>query len=401
MKVHVEKLDNLGQGITHINDKVVFIKNALPGETVNIQIVSDKKKYQKAVVREYIELSKDRKENNCPFSELCGGCSLGHLNYEKSLIYKTEKLKEIIYKNTNQEVDPIIIKSDKEYNYRNKITLKIKDYKWGYYNLESHNFVPINKCLLARESINKIIEKQNLFHIKSGEIIIRTNNINEILITIKTDEEYNIDYEKLINLNVIGIVINDEIKYRNNYFYHTINNIKYKISYNSFFQINDYICSEIFNILNTLDLKDTLLDLYCGVGTLGLSIANNVKCIYGIEIIDNAIKDAKLNAKLNNINNTKYFSGKVEDNIQYINDKIDAIIVDPPRKGLNNVNEIIEFESKKLVYISCDPITLGRDLKELIKFYDIKKVYALDMFPQTYHVESMILLNRKDDKNDK
>ena len=394
MEVKIEKLDNLGQGIAHINEKVCFIKNALPEEIVDIEIISDKKKYQKAEVRKYIEISKDRKDNICPYSKNCGGCSLGHLKYEKSLEYKNEKLKEIIYKSTKQKYEPTMIKCNQEYNYRNKITLKIVDYKWGYYNLESHNFVPINKCLLAHNSINKIVENQEVFHIKSGEIIMRTNDINEILIAIKTDEAYSIDFEKINNLNIVGIVVNDKTIYGNSYFYHSINNIKYKISYNSFFQVNDYICGKIFNILNEIDLGKTLLDLYCGVGTLGLSVAKKLTKIYGIEIINNAIVDAKLNAEINNIKNTKYLVGKVENNIKNINDKIDTIILDPPRKGLSNIEEIIDFKAKNLIYISCDPVTLGRDLKVLTNYYDIKKVYALDMFPQTYHVESLIILNK-------
>lgn len=395
MKVKVEKLDNLGQGIAHINDKVCFIKNALPDEVVDIKIISDRKNYQKAQIKELIEPSQNRKTNICPFSDLCGGCSLGHLKHEKSLEYKCHKLKEIILKSTHQEFEPTIIKSDKEYNYRNKITLKIVDSKWGYYNSESHNFVNINKCLLAKECINKVIEKQNLFNISSGEIVLRANNLDEILICIKTNEEYQIRYDELNNLNIVGIVINDEIKIGKNYFYHTINNLKYKITYNSFFQINDYICSEIFKILNNLNLGISVLDLYCGVGSLSLSIANKVNKIYGIEIIENAIHDANINVNLNNINNTKYLVGKVEDNIKFINDKIDTIIVDPPRKGLSNIEEITNFKAQNLVYISCDPVTLGRDLKELTKFYEIKKVYALDMFPNTYHVESLIILNKK------
>ena len=394
MEVKIEKFDHLGNGIGKIDEKVCFIKNALPEEIVDIEIISDKKKYQKAEVRKYIEISKDRKDNICPYSKNCGGCSLGHLKYEKSLEYKNEKLKEIIYKSTKQKYEPTKIKSNQEYNYRNKITLKIVDYKWGYYNLESHNFVPINKCLLAHNSINKIVENQEVFHIKSGEIIMRTNDINEILIAIKTDEAYSIDFEKINNLNIVGIVVNDKTIYGNSYFYHSINNIKYKISYNSFFQVNDYICGKIFNILNEIDLGKTLLDLYCGVGTLGLSVAKKLTKIYGIEIINNAIVDAKLNAEINNIKNTKYLVGKVENNIKNINDKIDTIILDPPRKGLSNIEEIIDFKAKNLIYISCDPVTLGRDLKVLTNYYDIKKVYALDMFPQTYHVESLIILNK-------
>lgn len=395
MEVKINKLDNLGQGIAYINDKVCFIKNALPGEIVDIEIKSDKKKYQKAEIKKINKKNEYRKENICPYHNLCGGCTLGHLSYEKALEYKTNKLKEIILKNTNLNINPIMIKNNKEYHYRNKITLKIKDYEWGYYNSESHNFVAINKCLLAKNSINKIVENQHVFHIKTGEIIIRSNNLNEILISIKTDETYEIELDKINNLNIIGIIVNDKVIKGKNHFYHSINNIKYKISYNSFFQVNDYICSQIFNILNNMNLGHTILDLYCGVGSLGLSVSNKVKKIYGIEIIENAIIDAKHNANLNNIKNAKYYVGKVENNINKINDEIDAIIVDPPRKGLNNLDEIINIDAKNVIYISCDPITLGRDLNVLKDYYDIKEAYALDMFPNTYHVESMVLLMKK------
>jgi len=392
MKVVVEKLDNLGQGITHINDKVVFIKNGLPKEEVDIKIVADKKKYQKAEVIKIISKSNERQDNICPYHKNCGGCNLGHLKNESALKYKSEKLKEIILKNTNKLVEPIIIKSDKQYNYRNKITLKIENYNWGYYSLESHNFIPINKCLLAKDAINNIIENQHLFKIKNGEIVIRCNDKNEILLHLMTQDKHNINVNDINKLNIIGVVINDKLIYGQNYFYHEINSIKYKISYNSFFQINDYICSQIFNILNEQNLGENLLDLYCGVGTLGLSVAKNIKKLYGIEIIENAIIDAKVNAKENNINNVTYFVGKVEDNINNIKDKIDTIIVDPPRKGLNNVEEILKFNANNIIYISCDPITLGRDLKLLTQYYNIEKSYMLDMFPNTYHNESLIIL---------
>jgi len=395
MKVEIEKLDNLGQGIAHINDKVVFIKNGLPNEKVDIEIIDDKKKYQKAKINKIIKKSNERQDNICPYHKNCGGCNLGHLNYENALKYKSEKLKEIILKNTNVLVNPIIIKSDKQYNYRNKITLKIEDYKWGYYNLESHNFIPINKCLLAKNAINNIIEHQHLFEIKNGEIVIRCNDKNEILLHIKTQESINVRFNDLDNLNINGIVVNDKVIFGQNYFYHEINNIKYKVSYNSFFQINDYICSRIFNILNEQNLGENLLDLYCGVGTLGLSVCNNIKRLYGIESIENAIIDAKLNAKENNIKNATYFVGKVEDNVKNIKDNIDTIIVDPPRKGLNNIEEILKFNSKNIIYISCDPVTLGRDLKMLTKFYNIEKTYMLDMFPNTYHNESLVILKQK------
>lgn len=395
MKVSVEKLDNLGKGIAYIDDKICFIDNALPNEFVEVEITKDNKKYKKGKCKKVLKLSPMRKENVCPYHEMCGGCSLGHVKYDDAINYKKNKLKEIIYKNTSLDVEPIIIKSNLEYNYRNKITLKIENFKWGYYNSESHEFVPIKKCILAKDAINKIVENNKVFNIKNGEIVIRCNNLNEILISIKTGENYKIDLDKIKDLSIVGIVVNDKTLYGKNYFYHVINNIKYKVSYNSFFQINDYISSWIFNILNSIDLGKTVLDLYCGVGTLGLSISKKINKLYGIEIIENAIIDARFNAEINNIKNAKYFVGKVENNLSNIKDNIDTIIVDPPRKGLNNIEEILEFNSKRIIYISCDPITLGRDLKELIKNYNIISCYALDMFPNTYHIESMIIMEKK------
>ena len=395
MKVSIEKLDNLGKGIAYIDDKICFVENALPNEMVDVEITKENKKIKKAKCKKILKVSEMRKENICLYHETCGGCSLGHVKYENALTYKKNKLKEIILKNTNIDIEPTIIKSDKEYNYRNKITLKIENHKWGYYNSESHEFIPIKKCLLAKDAINKIVENYKLFNIKSGEITIRCNNKDEILINIETLENYNIDFENLKDLNIVGIVVNNKTIIGDNYFYHKINNIKYKVSYNSFFQINDYICSKIFDILNNINLGKTLLDLYCGVGSLGLSVSNKINKLYGIEIIENAIIDARLNAEINNIKNAKYFVGKVENNLTNINDNIDTIIVDPPRKGLSNIEEILKFNSKKIIYISCDPITLGRDLKELTNFYEIEDAYALDMFPNTYHVESMIILNKK------
>ena len=386
MEVVIEKLDHLGKGITRVDNKVCFIDGVLPNEFVDIDIIDDKKNYMIGKCNKIIKKSPDRIESKCPFLNECGGCSLGHLDYDKSIDYKSNKLKNIIYKSINETINPIVIKSNNIYNYRNKITLKINNYEWGYYNTNSHVFVPINKCLLAKEPINNIIANKNIISIKDGAIVIRCNNKNEILISIKTNDKYEIDFTKLEELNIIGIVVNDKCIFGNSFFYHKIGSINYKISYNSFFQINDYILNEVFNILDKEELGECILDLYCGVGTLGLSQHNNIKSIYGIEVIDNAIIDAKENAKNNNINNALFYTGKVEDCINNIKDKVDTIIVDPPRKGLSNIDEILNINTNKLVYMSCDPVTLGRDLKELTKHYNIKKTYMLDMFPQTYHV---------------
>ncbi len=394
MKVKVEKLDNFGNGIAHIDNKVCFIKSALPDELAEINIKEEKKKYINAEIKEILTPSKSRIKSECPYSKACGGCSLGHIKYEEALLYKKEKVTNILKRNLNCKINPQVIASNKQYYYRNKITLKINNYKWGYYNSESHDFVPIKKCLLAKKSINDIIENQEIFKIKNGEIVLRTNDKNEILISIKTSDNYNINYD-LLQENVVGIVVNNKVIKGNNYFYHNINNRTYKISYDSFFQINDYICSQIFDILNSQNLGSNVLDLYCGVGSLGLAISDSVKKIYGIELIENAVKDAKLNAENNDINNAIYLVGEVEKNLQKIKEHIDTIILDPPRKGLANIDEIMDINADNIIYISCDPVTLGRDLEKICLKYTINEIYVLDMFPETYHVETICIMKRK------
>ena len=175
-----------------------------------------------------------------------------------------------------------------------------------------------------------------------------------------------------------------------------IDDMKFKVSFNSFFQINNYIAGFIFNILrNNLSGKN-LLDLYCGVGTLGLSLSNQFKNIYGIEKVDNAIIDAKENAKNNGVNNAHYYAGDTSKLLRKLNMKFDTVIVDPPRSGLNDETrkQVMDIRAKTLCYISCDIMTLARDLNILKEHYNISKIYALDMFPNTYHVECVCILNR-------
>ena len=231
-------------------------------------------------------------------------------------------------------------------------------------------------------------------NIRNGSITIRCNYNNELLLIVECDkfEFFNDPPE-----NVIGVIVNDKVVYGNNYFFDYIGEYKFKVSYNSFFQINNYIANEIFKILKNNIEGDTLLDLYCGSGVMGISLKDNVNKIIGIEINSNTIKDANDNAIINKVDNYKYYVGDTSDILNNINDNIDVIIVDPPRSGLNNktLNDILSIMPKQIGYISCDPITLARDINILKENYNIKRVYALDMFPNTYHVETIMILERK------
>lgn len=394
----IEKLDNHGRGICYINNKITFIENALPNEEVEIKITKENKKYNEGIVTKYIKKSSKRIEPKCPYFEECGGCNLLNTTYEETIKYKKDKLESIMskYAKINKNID--IIESQNTLNYRNKITLKVINNKYGYYVSNTHKLVPINNCLLAEQPIKEFIKDINKLNIKNGEVIIRSNYNEELLIVINTKDKINPDIEYLKeNHKIVGFIVNNEIINGDNKFIEIINNKMFQVSYDSFFQINRYICGKLFELINdNIKEGETILDLYCGVGTLGLN-ANKAKKIYGIEIIPNAIINAITNAKINKQNNAYYMVGNTSKCIDKINDKIDTIIIDPPRSGLDEItrNTIIDMKPNKILYISCDPMTLARDLNILKEYYNINLIKGLDMFPYTYHIETICIMERR------
>ena len=399
IEVTIEKLDNYGRGIAYYNNKIVFIYNALPQEIVSIEIIKEAKKYYEAIVTNYISTSPDRKDPICPYYNKCGGCNLLQLDYDKTLEFKKEKLSQVLYKYANISYNPEIIPSKNIFNYRNKITLKVKDNKYGYYEDNTHKLIEIDNCYLAEPSINNFIKDIKYLNIKNGELVIRSNYNNELLISItsKTEIKPNIDYLKRKH-KIVGIVLNNKTIYGESSFIEIINHLFFNISYDSFFQINRDICTKLFKLIRE-NVKDdeVILDLYCGVGTLGINIADKIKRGYGIEIVKNAVLNAITNSKINKRNNIEYMLGDVSKCLPKIKDNIDTIIVDPPRAGLDNITKqtIISFKPNKIIYISCDPITLSRDLKELLPHYELKLIKGLDMFPYTHHIESFVILERR------
>ena len=394
-QVTINKLDNKGRGIGYTSGKIVFVKNALLGEVVTLKNIKEHKKYITADIRNIVKKSELRNIPKCPYYDSCGGCNLMHVGIDYQEEYKEEKVKEILKKYANIKENVKFIKNNKELYYRNKVTLKVKNGEFGYYNDETHNFINVNNCLLVNNKINEFI-KSNVIKINNGELVIRVNYQDELLISIKSEENISI-LNDINKYNVVGVVLNDKIIYGTSFFYDYIGDFKFKVSYNSFFQVNNYMASNIFMILKSNLKGKNLLDLYCGVGTLGLSLKDNFESIYGIEKIENAIIDAKENALINNCHNAHFYAGDTYEVLKDINVSFDTIIVDPPRSGLNEEtrNLIIKLKPDKLCYVSCDPFTLARDLNILNEFYDVEKINALDMFPNTYHVECVCILERK------
>ena len=396
MQVLIDKFDDFGQGITFVDDVITFVPNTIPGDIVDIKIVKKKKKYNVGKVINYIKLSKDRIDYKCPYFNKCGGCVLQSISYDATINFKLNKVINLFNK-YNLDIKPEIVKNPSDYNYRNKIKLMVIDGKIGYFETNSHTLVEINECIIASKAINKIIPLLKNFNIINGNIVIRCNLNDEILIIIESNDKLNIDIDVLKEkIKLVGIVVNNKTIYGDNFLIECINDIYYKISYDSFFQINPYVASKLFNIVKeNIDKTDIVLDLFCGVGTLSLNTALNANEVIGVEIVPNAVLNAIYNAKINKINNTKFILNDAQDAVGKINKKFDKIIIDPPRSGLTKktIDTILTIMPKKIIYVSCDPNTLIRDILLLKDKYFIEKSYILDMFSYSYHVECICILN--------
>lgn len=392
MQVHIDRMDHFGNGIGNINGKIIFVKGALTGETVDVTITKDKKSFMEGTINTIIYKSSKRVEPFCKYFGVCGGCSLCHLNYENTLEYKKERVKNILSKFDIPKIN--VIRNENDLYYRNKIELKIVDGKLGFYEKNTHNLIEIKECKVTKKSINKSFEFVKNMTLENANVTIRANYNDEVLIIIDSKEKPVIlnpeDYK------IVGIVLNDKCIYGQDNFMEKINNLFFTVSYNSFFQVNNYINLELFNLIKENIVGKTVLDLYSGVGTLSIVASKVVDKVYSIEVIPNAVKNALINAKINKCDNINFILGKVEDKIGFINDKIDTIIVDPARAGLDKktIEVINNICPQRIIYVSCDTQSLANNLVDLAN-YEIKKFYILDMFSYTYHIECFCILDRK------
>ena len=392
MQVHIDRMDHFGNGIGNINGKIIFVKGALTGETVDVTITKDKKSFMEGTINTIIYKSSKRVEPFCNYFGVCGGCSLCHLNYENTLEYKKDRVKNILSKFDIPKIN--VIRNENDLYYRNKIELKIVDGKLGFYEKNTNNLIEIKECKVTKKSINKSFEFVKNMKLENANVTIRANYNDEVLIIIDSKEKPVIlnpeDYK------IVGIVLNDKCIYGQDNFMEMINNLFFTVSYNSFFQVNNYINLELFNLIKENIVGKTVLDLYSGVGTLSIVASKVVDKVYSIEVIPNAVKNALINAKINKCDNINFILGKVEDKIGFINDKIDTIIVDPARAGLDKktIEVINNICPQRIIYVSCDTQSLANNLLDLAN-YEIKKFYILDMFSYTYHIECFCILDRK------
>lgn len=395
----IEKLDYYGRGISRSSGKVYFIENALKDEDVSITLLKEKKKYCEAKLKEISNISKDRTEAKCKYYNVCGGCQLMHIKEEKQEEFKKEKVEEILRKflNYNKDVNDIVF--SKNFNYRNKVVLHVEDNKLGFYKNKTNELIEIDKCLLLNPVINDLISYlKNYIELKDIEkITIKVGNkTNEVMLIIDGSIAY---YQNLLEI-VDVLIINEKLMTTKDYITSYIGNKKYIIKRNSFFQVNYDISTRMYNKVKDIIVKEkskNVLDLYCGTGTIGIYISDVVSKITGIEVVSDAIESANINKKINNVENIEFILGKVEDKLDFIsNNNIDTVIVDPPRSGLHKKVILIleKISPKTIIYVSCDPITMARDINLLSNNYELVEVTPYDMFPNTYHVETVCVLER-------
>lgn len=434
-----------GEGIAKINDFTIFIQGAIKGEKVKILILKVTKSFAYGKILEIIGASKDRNNVDCGTFSKCGGCTLRHINYEETLNIKASIVKNCLYKELHRNIEvKNTIGMEVPLYYRNKLQYPVgcdKDEKtvMGIYSQRTHNIIKTKQnCFIQNEKCSEIAKDVFEFAVKNNikpynektnngtlrHIVIRIGiKTNEIMVTLvvnndkfnnenKFVEELTKKYPEIktivknYNEKNTNVILGNKSKviYGNGYIYDLLGNYKFKISPLSFYQVNPLQTEVLYNKAieyANLTGKETIFDLYCGIGTIGIFASAKAKKVYGIEVIPEAIEDAKENAKLNNVENAEFFVGEVEkilpELIEKRNISADVAFIDPPRKGCDNITieTLLKIMPQKIVYVSCNPATLARDIRLLEEKYELKQVQPVDMFPYTSHIETVTLLTLK------
>ena len=398
MKVCIEKFDYEGRGLCHIDGKVTFVPKALNGEVVDISLEKCEKHYNVARLNEIIKKSPERIPSFCPYSSLCGGCAFSHLSYENSLKYKKEIISDLLKQNNISSSSLEIEPSRPVLGYRNKVSLKVQEGEFGYYEEQSHRFIPIRNCFLLSTFIESLLKDFSMFHFQNGELVIQTNSKGDMLLNIKTQDKISILEQLTKKHSIKGILLNNKLVYGTNILEEQRGNIYYRYSFHSFFQVNAYISEKIKkDVMTYVNPKDEVYDLYCGVGFFSLPLALKAKSVIGIEENKEAILMALENARLNHIENVSFNVGKVENILPKVKHNVTLSLVDPPRSGLKPIviKTLIDANIPKILYVSCNPLTLVRDLKEFTKYYEIQSIKLYDMFSYSKHAEILCVMKRK------
>ncbi len=429
-----------GKGIVKTATKPVFVDSLLVGEKADIKLNYEKSEMFFGKILKLHNLSQNRIKPMCPVSTACGGCCFQNLKYESQLAFKKKKVQDAFYKIANMRVEvDDTIGMDNPYHYRNKIQMPIgmnqkKEIISGFYRTNSHEIIPIKECFIEDERATKIIDTLKMLMKKhkilpynedtrSGIIrhcLIRTSHyFEEVMVVLVTNADSfpgrnNLvkDLHKLcpeittivqnINTRDTNVIMGEKerVLLGKGFIVDKLCGVKFQISSKSFYQVNPVQTEKLYELAISkanLTGNETILDAYCGIGTIGLIASSKVKKVIGVEIVEEAIRDAKNNARINNINNVEYYAKDATEFILELEENkqnLDVVFIDPPRKGADKrfLDAILKLKPQRIVYVSCDPSTLARDVKYMKNEYEIQSVTPVDMFPMTFHVETVVSL---------
>ena len=445
----IDDLGNNGEGIGHVDGYALFVKNALPGEMIRARIMKCGKSYGYARVMEVLEESgSGRVEPRCPVAGRCGGCTIQHLSYERQLAYKAKKVRDCLVRIGGIDTDQVewlpIIGMENPWQYRNKAQFPVRMQRdnegrlypaVGFYAERTHSIVPVTDCAIQHPCMKGILDVilswMQDWHVTAYDegshsglvrhIYIRrayhTGQIMVCLVINSRGISSSLQETLLQNLKGIpgmtGIFLNSNTERTNvilgremkflwgqGYIEDRIGHIRYHISPQSFYQVNPEQTEKLYQTALAfagLSGEETVWDLYCGIGTISLFLAQRAKKVYGVEIVPEAVQNARENARLNGIDNVEFFCGAAEEVVSRLARPADVVVVDPPRKGCDGVllDTITGMAPERIVYVSCDPGTLARDVKKLGgKGYKLERVRAVDMFGQGGNIETVCLLSK-------
>ena len=414
MELAIKGISHNGEGVARNAGKVVFIPFAIPGELVKAEIIEEKKKYSRGIIREIVKKSPHRVEPSCPYYYKCGGCSYQHITYDEQLVLKQKIVKETISRIGEIEAKILdTIGMQEPWDYRNKVVWHISNSRdgkrMGFYRYQSKKLIEIDHCPLLLPKLNQIsfLIKEILpgMHLeKDSSIMIRqSNNSRETMLEFincfagrevvkRLFRKIDTIYEKK-NGKIRLLAGQELIKEK-------AGKSSFLLGPDEFFQVNpeqsEFMINTVAEYLN-LSGHNKVLDAYCGTGMFALNIADNVVSVVAIDSNIWAVKNAKKNAALNDIENCQFVSGQCEIILSNLQNSFNRAIINPPRTGLKPgiINAVVNISPEIIVYVSCNPATLARDLKQFVNNnYKVAKIQPIDMFPQTSHIENIVLLQR-------
>lgn len=441
IEVTIKRLGINGEGIGYYNRLVVFVAGAIPGEKCVVEITDSREKMAYAKLVSLKNTSPDRVEAKCKYYGRCGGCSCMHIEYQKMAEYKRKSVIEAIERYTDLnprsfEIKPTVV-MESPFGYRYKSQLPVRDFNGkatvGLYSVDSKEVVYIDSCMNHADSINninkKILEYVDSLNVtpyveyyRRGElkhIVTRVSHLTgEAQVTLvthsKTPKIFELAkkvitipnvvsvYESINEDNKDGEIFGDNLKLLEGKktIMEGIGKYKFELMPNAFFQLNPSQTEKLYELAlkaAKLSFKETVLDAFCGVGTIGLYLSHNAKEVIGIESNKEAVDNANNNAVINRVKNARFICGDVKEELKKLDTAFDVIVCDPPRTGLGSdlCESFLESNAKRIVYISCNPATLAKDLNILTTKYNVKYIQPLDMFPNTPHCESICQLSLK------